>query len=170
MKGPVSPQFIARGLNSRWRNNSEEMRAVTRTMNHRCEWKRGKREITPRLMIILGVVGHRIGYQRKTTTVAREMKTTTDGQFVNIPATVMLHLVVGHHKKMYLIWCSRITASPTTGSFISPRSNWPTCSSSTCLKSAIFWDSQRDSSFKRLCKHVWTNQSKRPILICRRNC
>lgn len=67
-------------------------------MNQRCGWKRGKGEITPKLMIILGVVGHRIGYQRKTTTVAREMKTTTDGQFVNIPATVMLHLVVGHHK------------------------------------------------------------------------
>ncbi|KAH3876655.1 hypothetical protein DPMN_000503 [Dreissena polymorpha] len=39
-----------------------------------------------------------IGYQRKTTTVVREMNAITDGQFANIPATVMLHLVGGHHK------------------------------------------------------------------------
>ncbi|KAH3777072.1 hypothetical protein DPMN_178509 [Dreissena polymorpha] len=61
-------------------------------------WERRPKVINPGHLAILGVVGHLIGYQRKTTTVAREMNTITDGQFANMPATVMLHLVVGHHK------------------------------------------------------------------------
>ncbi|KAH3739698.1 hypothetical protein DPMN_046358 [Dreissena polymorpha] len=61
-------------------------------------WERRPKVINPGHLAILGVVGHMIGYQRKTTTVAREMKAITEGQFANIPATVMLHLVGGLHK------------------------------------------------------------------------
>ncbi|KAH3690506.1 hypothetical protein DPMN_191450 [Dreissena polymorpha] len=74
------------------------MRAVTRTMNRRCEWKRGKTEITPRLMISFRRRRSQDRVSEEDDDSGSGSETTTDGQFVNIPAKVMLHLVVGHHK------------------------------------------------------------------------